>query len=80
MFWNIHAPIEYEKDDHLGRRELARRIYARLFQKEGPPVLGIYGGGGTGKTSLLKNEDALSDRAISEIANGLRGLRLVGAP
>ncbi|MCI0551642.1 MAG: KAP family NTPase [Anaerolineae bacterium] len=54
MLRDVHAPIEHEKDDILGRYALAKRIYDRLHSEDSPQVIGVYGGWGTGKTSLLK--------------------------
>jgi hypothetical protein len=51
---DVHAPIECKEDDLLGRSALAERIYSRLCSDECPQAIGIYGGWGTGKTSLLK--------------------------
>jgi len=50
---DIHEPIQGESQDILERRYLAERIYNRLLDKACPNVMGIYGGWGTGKTSLL---------------------------
>lgn len=62
MLRDIHAPIERVEEDLLGRRALAERIYARLCSDDCPPVMGIYGGWGTGKTSLLKLIDLVNER------------------
>lgn len=51
---DIHAPIEHKNEDILGRFSLAERIYDRLRGDNCPQAIGIYGGWGTGKTSLLK--------------------------
>ncbi|MDP1544586.1 MAG: P-loop NTPase fold protein [Anaerolineales bacterium] len=55
---NIHEPItsaieDIEKRDILNRRILATRILKRLSEDDCPGVIGIYGGWGTGKTSLI---------------------------
>ncbi len=55
---SIHDPITINKDDIerrdiLERRHLAGRILKRLGEEDCPSVLGIYGGWGTGKTSLV---------------------------
>jgi hypothetical protein len=49
---SIHDPIEKLDQDVLGRQVLAQAILERLGQFDAG-VLGIYGGWGTGKTSLL---------------------------
>jgi hypothetical protein len=50
---DVHAPIERVEEDLLGRSALAERIYTRLCSDDCPQAIGIYGGWGTGKTSLL---------------------------
>src|SRR5689334_23235884 len=52
--YNIHDPITFEEEDLLERRYLAERIFNRLISDSCPEVIGIYGGWGTGKTSLLR--------------------------
>lgn len=54
MSRDIHAPIEHKEDDLLGRHLLAERIYSRLCRDDCPQAIGVYGGWGTGKTSLLR--------------------------
>lgn len=49
---NVHDPITEADRDVLGRQELAKTILERISQS-GAGVFGIYGGWGTGKTSLL---------------------------
>ncbi|RPI92774.1 MAG: hypothetical protein EHM40_11980 [Chloroflexi bacterium] len=51
--YSLHDPIRCESQDTLERRYLAKRIFARLVNDACPGVIGIYGGWGTGKTSLL---------------------------
>jgi hypothetical protein len=50
---NIHDPIKVLEQDILERQRLADRILKRLREEGCPSTLGIYGGWGTGKTSLL---------------------------
>jgi len=54
MSRDIHAPIEHREEDLLNRFALAERIYSRLCGDSCSQAIGIYGGWGTGKTSLLK--------------------------
>jgi energy-coupling factor transporter ATP-binding protein EcfA2 len=73
---NPHDPIRQIVDDQLGRKELAGRILRRLADPNCPSVLGVYGGWGSGKSSLLQlicrlNEDA----AGQHLADG-RKLRI----
>jgi hypothetical protein len=51
---NSHDPIVEEAEDQLGRKALAGRILHRLANPDCPSVLGVYGGWGSGKSSLLK--------------------------
>lgn len=58
MYSNIHDPIDVsgndiEVRDILRRRLLAQRIIKRLGEADCPNVVGVYGGWGTGKTSLI---------------------------
>ncbi|MCB9144344.1 MAG: hypothetical protein H6635_03170 [Anaerolineales bacterium] len=69
--YNIHEPIsslfeEIENRDILGRRHLAGRILKRLGDADCPRVLGVYGGWGTGKTSL-KNMLIHQNGGIAEV-------------
>ena len=50
---NIHEPIVSIGEDFLNRKILARRILNRLQDTQCPSAIGIYGGWGTGKSSLL---------------------------
>jgi hypothetical protein len=55
---NLHEPItsvteDIEKRDILNRRRLAEGILRRLNEEDCPGVICIFGGGGTGKTSLI---------------------------
>lgn len=51
--YRVHEPILCEDEDILERRYLAERILNRLLNDSCPNVIGVYGGWGTGKTSLL---------------------------
>ena len=51
-YQNIHDPITTLGQDILGRHNMARVILNRLTRFN-PGAIGIYGGWGTGKTSLL---------------------------
>lgn len=60
---SIHDPIETLDQDILGNRKLAGDILCKLAGPVCPSALGIYGGWGSGKSSLLKiiqllNEDS----------------------
>jgi hypothetical protein len=57
---NIHDPIDKLSLDLLGRQDLAKKILGRLVQSDAG-VLGIFGGWGTGKTSLLNLMKQLND-------------------
>ncbi len=50
---SIHDPIQSTKEDLLERTSLAEEILRKLKEKPCPPVIGIYGGWGAGKSSLL---------------------------
>ena len=50
---DIHQPISKIGEDLLGRSEIARVILKCLASRDCPESIGIYGGWGTGKTSLL---------------------------
>lgn len=63
---DIHEPIQSESQDILERRHLAGRIYNRLLDESCPNVVGIYGGWGTGKTSLLNLLLAHNNQPVSE--------------
>jgi len=72
MTINIHEPLEVIDEtqaekifdrDKLKRSELAERILSRLREGDCPCALGIYGGWGTGKTSLLNLMKQLNTHA-----------------
>ncbi len=67
---SIHEPLTLDPEnqeeiferDILKRRDLAERILTRLREDDCPRVLGIYGGWGTGKTSLLNLLEQLNKK------------------
>lgn len=64
MARDVHAPIEDEEFDFLGRKRLARKIYKRLSDDNCPHAIGIYGGWGTGKSSVLKLIYRMNDKKV----------------
>jgi hypothetical protein len=50
---NIYDPIQSVKDDLLERARLAKTILERIREKGCPNTIGLYGGWGTGKSSVL---------------------------
>ncbi|HMZ08896.1 MAG TPA: P-loop NTPase fold protein, partial [Anaerolineales bacterium] len=58
---NIFEPIKELKFDHLGRSQFASRILARVSEPDCPATLGLYGGWGVGKTSILHLMETLND-------------------
>ena len=63
---DVHAPIECEEDDLLGRYALAGRISNRLISEDCPQTIGIYGGWGTGKTSVLNLVKFINQQEIAQ--------------
>jgi hypothetical protein len=70
---NIHEALEFTDNtpdevialrDILNRRELAKRILFRLMDESCSRSLGVYGGWGTGKTSLLNLMKELNKRVL----------------
>jgi len=82
--FSIHEPLTVNQDhpediferDILGRRNLAERILSRLREEDCPRALGIYGGWGTGKTSLLNLMKQLNEHPPSEIPGKLHILSI----
>ncbi|MEW6406434.1 MAG: P-loop NTPase fold protein, partial [Chloroflexota bacterium] len=64
---NVHDPIETLDQDLLGRQVLAETILNRLASED-VGVLGIYGGWGTGKSSLLKLICELNEKCVLQAA------------
>ncbi len=50
---SVFDPIQDVAFDHLGRYEFARRILKRVSSPQCSPAVGLYGGWGVGKTSIL---------------------------
>ncbi len=62
---DIHEPIQKISEDVLERSGLAKVILHRFEDKECPSVLGIYGGWGSGKSSLISLLNKLNERKKS---------------
>jgi hypothetical protein len=58
---DVHQPISKIHEDVLMRSRIARVILRRLSSSDCPESVGIYGGWGTGKTSLLNLLCILND-------------------
>lgn len=58
----VFDPIQELERDHLGRHQFARRVLKRLSAPDCSPALGLYGGWGVGKTSILNLISVLNDR------------------
>jgi hypothetical protein len=50
---NVHDPIQDITEDVLERSRLAEVVFDRLTSTDCPSVLGVYGGWGSGKSSLI---------------------------
>lgn len=50
---SIFDPIREVEYDHLGRFRFARQLLRRVSEQDCPATIGLYGGWGTGKTSIL---------------------------
>jgi predicted KAP-like P-loop ATPase len=50
---SIHDPIQEITEDVLERSGLADAVFNRLNSVDCPSVLGVYGGWGSGKSSLI---------------------------
>lgn len=57
----IFDPIRDLENDDLGRVAFARRLLARLSERNCSPTIGLYGGWGVGKTSILHLVEFLND-------------------
>jgi hypothetical protein len=76
---SIHEPLEIDMEhpeeifdrDILKRSDLAERILTRLREGDCPRALGIYGGWGTGKTSLLNLLEQLNKHAPGGIPSSI---------
>lgn len=53
IYNQIFDPIEDQKSDYLGRVTFARQLLTRLSEEDCSPTIGLYGGWGVGKTSIL---------------------------
>ena len=57
----IFDPIRDLENDDLGRVAFARRLLTRLSEWNCSPTIGLYGGWGVGKTSILHLVEYLLD-------------------
>ena len=59
---SIFDPIQELENDHLGRFQFAKRLLRRVSTPGCSSTVGLYGGWGVGKTSILKLMDALNEQ------------------
>jgi hypothetical protein len=60
---NIHDAIKKEQEDLLKRKDFAETVLSVINSKEESQVIGLYGGWGTGKTSILNLISDLSEKS-----------------
>lgn len=58
---NVFDPIHDVEFDHLGRFQFARRLLKRVSTPNCSSAVGLYGGWGTGKTSILNLMKKIND-------------------
>lgn len=75
---SIHDPIGTLDRDKLGRQDLAQTILERLRETDAG-VLGIYGGWGTGKSSLLNLLCQLNREKVRETGKADVYIRMIDA-
>ncbi len=70
---SVFDPIQDVEFDHLGRYQFARRLLKRVSAPNCSSAVGLYGGWGTGKTSILNlikkinDQDNIPDKPLMEI-------------
>jgi hypothetical protein len=57
----VFDPIQELERDYLGRHQFARRVLRRLSSPDCSPTIGLYGGWGVGKTSILNLINVLNE-------------------
>jgi predicted KAP-like P-loop ATPase len=84
---SIYDSIQELEHDHLGRSQFAKRILNRISAPGCSTTVGLYGGWGMGKTSILNLMDALNeplfyqrDTIHKSLAGVMTWLREVGLP
>ena len=59
---SVFDPIQELERDHLGRYQFARRVLKRLSTPDCSATIGLYGGWGVGKTSILNLINVINEK------------------
>jgi hypothetical protein len=63
----VFDPIQDLEHDHLGRHRFANRLLRRISAPDCSAAIGLYGGWGVGKTSILKLMETLNNKEKSPV-------------